>query len=295
MNSTTVRRIGLSIATAAALTGVAACGSSDDGGSGKGDKKDGIALSPIAALRTVQKTTDKANSAKVEGSTTMGAQMSMDMKGAMDWSDGVTGNVTADLTGGTTADQMRQFGKTTIDYRYLPDAYYADMGDKFASQSGGKHWIEYDYETLAEMGGAAGAALKDQMQNTTPNQSVKMLLASGDVKRVGQEDVRGVKATHYAGTVDVADFTGKNADLDERQLSELKQQFEQVGITTEKIDIWVNDDDLLVKKTEKADMKDGAFSQTVFYRDYGTKVSVQKPSASDTVSFKDLMNQRPRA
>ncbi|MEV8318854.1 hypothetical protein AB0Q95_32315 [Streptomyces sp. NPDC059900] len=292
MNSTTMRRAGLSIAVAAALTGVAACGSSG-GGEGKG--KGSVALSPIAALRSIESKTDDAESARVEGKTVMGTQMSMDMKGVMGWKDGVTGEVEATLTGGTAADQMEQLGQSTIEYRYLPDAYYANMGDKFASQSGGKHWIEYDYATLAEMGGAAGEAFKDQMQNTTPNQSVKMLLASGDVKRVGEETVRGTKTTHYAGKVDVADFTGKNTDLDAGQMAELEKQFKQAGMSTETIDIWVNGDDLLVKKTEKADMKTGSFSQTVYYSDYGTEVSAEKPPASDTMSFKDLMNQQPQA
>ncbi|WP_409059163.1 hypothetical protein [Streptomyces sp. SYP-A7185] len=294
MNSTTMRRAGLSIAVAAALTGVAACGSSGD--DAKGDGKDSVALSPVAALRSIEDKTGDADSAKVESKTVMGTKMSMDMKGTMAWSDGITGNVTATLTGGTQAEQMKQIGQSKIDYRYLKDGFYANMGDKFAAEAGGgKHWLEYDYDTLAEMSGAAGDAFKDQMQNTTPNQSVKMLLASGDVKRVGEETVRGTETTHYSGTVDVADLTGKSADLDAGQLAELKKQFKQAGLTTETVDIWVNDDDLLVKKTEKGETNDGGFSQTAYYSDYGTPVSVEKPPASDTVSFKDLMNQRPQA
>ncbi len=299
MNSTTMRRTGLSIAVAAALTGLAACGSGDSGGSsdkaGGGKDSGGIKLSPIAALRSVQKSTDQADTARIDGKTSMGSQVSMDMKGVMGWSDGITGNVTVTFTGGAQAQQMEQLGQTKIDYRYLKNGFYANMGDTFASQAGGgRHWLEYDYDTLAEMSGAAGEAFQDQMQNSTPNQSVKMLLASGDVKRVGEEEVRGTKATHYSGKVDLADFTAKSADLDEEQLSELKKQFEQAGMSTETIDIWVNDDDLLVKKIEKADTKNGAFEQTAYYSDYGTPLSVEKPPASDTVSFKELMNkQRP--
>ncbi|MFF8642389.1 hypothetical protein [Streptomyces sp. NPDC015345] len=300
MNSTTMRRTGLSIAVAAALTGLAACGSGDSGGSsdkaGGGQDEGGIKVSPIAALRTVQKSTDKADTARIDGTTSMGSQVSMDMKGVMGWSDGITGNVTVTFTGGAQAQQMEQLGQRKIDYRYLKNGFYAHMGDTFASQAGGgKHWLEYDYDTLAEMSGAAGEAFQDQMQKSTPNQSVKMLLASGDVKRVGEEEVRGTKATHYSGKVDVADFTAKNTDLDEEQLSELKKQFEQAGMSTETIDIWVDDDDLLVKKIEKADTKNGAFSQTAYYSDYGTPLSVEKPPASDTVSFKELMNKQPAA
>ncbi|MFE0099589.1 hypothetical protein [Streptomyces sp. NPDC059009] len=299
MNSTTtVRRAGLAIAIAAALTSVAACGSSD-GGSGKDEGSKGkgsVALSPIAALRGIAKTTDKADSAKVEGTTQMGSQSTMDMDGAMAWSDGITGDVTVTFTGGAQAEQMKALGQPKINYRYLKNGFYANMGDKFAAQAGGgKHWVEYDYDSLAKLSGAAGAAFKDQMQNTTPNQSVKMLLASGDVKRVGEETVRGTKATHYSGTVDVADFTGKSANLDGQQKSELKKQFDQMGMSTEQIDIWVNGDDLLVKKIEKGETKNGTFSQTAYYSDYGTPVSVAKPSSADTMNFKELMNQQPAA
>ncbi|RFU87686.1 hypothetical protein DY218_05325 [Streptomyces triticagri] len=303
MTNRTLRRTCISLTAVAALTGVAACGgSSDDGGSSAkggdkssskdGGKKEGGSFSPLAALRTVASTTDKAESSKIEGTTVMGSQMSMKMNGAMSWDDGVVGDMKVTFTGGQMAQQMEQLGGSSIDYRYLPDAYYANMGDKFAQQAGGKHWIKYDYATLAEMAGASGEYLKDQMENTTPNQSVKMLLASGDVKKVGDEKVRGVNATHYSGTVDVADLAGKSSDLDEKQLSALKKQLDQAGIKTEKVDIWVNDEDLLVKKVEKGEMKEGTFSSTVFYSDYGTEVKTTEPPAGDTMDFKELMEQQ---
>lgn len=299
MKSTSVRRVSLSIAVVAALTGVAACSGSDSGqGSGDDDKAVGKAatrVSPIAALRSVETTTDKADSAKVEATTTMGSMMSMEADGALGWADGLTGNLTITYTGGTMADTMRQMGSTSMEARYLPDAYYAKMGDQFAAQSGGKHWIKYAYGDLAELGGASGAYLKDQMQNTTPNQSVKLLLASGDVRKVGEETVRGVNTTHYSGTVDVADLAVRNSSLSEGQLADLKRQLEQAGITTETVDIWVDDDDLLVKKVEKGELATGSMSSTAYYSDYGVEVSAEEPPAADTADFKDLVGTQPSA
>ncbi|MFG2347202.1 hypothetical protein [Streptomyces phaeochromogenes] len=307
MKSTAVRRATVSIAMAAALTGVAACSGSDsDGGSGGssggssggGDKAAGKAktqANPIAALRSVEKSTDKADSAKVESTTTMGTIMSMEADGALGWSDGLTGTLTITYTGGTMADQMRQLGTTSMEARYLPDAYYAKMGDKFAEQSGGKHWIKYAYDDLADLAGGSGAYMKDQMQNTTPNQSVKLLLASGDVKKVGAEKVRGENTTHYSGTVDVADLAGESSNLTADQLADMKRQLEQAGVTTETIDIWVNDEDLLVKKVEKGELATGSMSSTAFYSDYGVKVSTEEPPAGDTADFKDLMQTQPAA
>ncbi|MFD9884984.1 hypothetical protein ACFWZT_26355 [Streptomyces alboflavus] len=297
MNSTTVRRLALAVAAAAALTGgVTACGSSDDSGDSdkaEGSGKGGLGVSPIAALRTIENTTDKADSAKVESETTMGSVMSMKAKGALGWADGLTGNMTITYTGGQMAETMRRAGTTSMEARYLPEAYYAKMGEQFAAQAGGKHWVKYAYDDLERIGGGSGAYMKDAMQNSTPHQSVKMLLASGDVKKVGEEKVRGVDTTHYSGTVNVAELAEQSSGLSESQLADMKKQLEQAGITTETIDIWVNDENLLVKKTERGQMKTGRLSATAYYSDYGTEVSAEEPPADDTADFKDLMNQQP--
>ncbi|MEU9915309.1 hypothetical protein [Streptomyces sp. NPDC051001] len=296
MKSTTMRRTALAIATATALTGLAACTSSgDSGSSGKDDKASGKGtsdLSPVAALRSAEKSTEAADSAKVESTTTVGTMMSMTADGALGWGDGITGTMTIEYTGGTMADTMRQLGSTSMEARYLPDAYYAKMGDKFAEQAGGRHWIRYDYDDLADLGGGSGAYLRDQMQNTTPNQSVKLLLASGDVKKVGAEKVRGQETTHYSGTVDVADLAGKNSSLSASQLADLKKQLEQAGVTTQQVDIWVDDQDLLVKKVEKGKMATGDLTQTAYYSDYGVKISAEEPAAGDTQDFKELLEKQ---
>ncbi len=297
MKSTTLRRAGLTIAAVTVLSAVTGCSSGGSGGSegskgSGGSGKDGAArFSPLAALRSAEKSTDAADSAKVESSTTMGSVMSMTADGALGWGDGLTGTLTITYTGGTMAETMRQTGSTSMEARYLPDAYYAKMGDAFAAQAGGKHWIKYAYDDLETLAGGSGAYLKDQMQNTTPNQSVKLLLASGDVRKVGEEKVRGQQTTHYSGTVDVADLASKNSNLSQKQLDDLKKQLDQAGVTTETVDSWVNDDDLLVKTVEKGETTAGAFTQTAYYSDYGTPVSAEEPPASDTADFAELVQQ----
>ncbi|MFI0166780.1 hypothetical protein [Streptomyces sp. NPDC017095] len=289
MNSTTMRRAALSIAVAAALTGLAACGTD----SGKdGDKAGGKAIhvSPIAALRSVEKSTDKADSAKVRSTTSVGDLMSMSADGALSWSDGLKGNLTITYTGGQMAELMKKAGTQSMETRYLPDAYYAHMSDAYARQTGGgTHWIRYAYEDLAKVGGASGSYMKDQLQTATPNQSVRMLLASGDVKKVGEETLSGVHAVHYSGTVNVADLAGKTSNLSADQLAALRKQLSQAGVTKDTIDIWINDQDLLVKKSEKAKTANGVMSNTTFYSDYGVKVTAQAPPAGDTKDFADML------
>ncbi|WP_306949782.1 hypothetical protein [Streptomyces sp. B4I13] len=307
MKCTSVRRAGLSIAAVILLAGATACsGSGSPGGSGgvsgsggpggSGEAGGGSPrLSPVAALRSAEKSTDGADSAKVESTTAMGSVMSMTAEGALGWKDGLTGTLTITYTGGTMADTMRQMGATSMEARYLPDAYYARMGDSFAGQAGGRHWIKYAYDDLEKLGGGSGAYLKDQLTNTTPNQSVKLLLASGDVREVGREKVRGRDTTHYSGTVEVADLAEKNSHLGRSQLEELKKTLEQAGVTTETVDIWVDDRDLLAKKVEKGETTAGAYSQTAFYSDYGTEVAAEAPPAGDTTDFRELVKQQEAA
>ncbi|MEU9672236.1 MULTISPECIES: hypothetical protein [Streptomyces] len=293
MRTSTARRMGTAVAAAAALTSMAACSGSDSaGGSGKG-KADAVAkASPVAALKQVQQKTGGAESAKVEGTTEMGSTMSMKQSGVIGWADGLSGAITVTYTGGTMGEALKKAGGDgSVEARYFKDEYYANAGAGMAANTGGKNWIRYSYKDLAELGGASGDVMQDQIQNSTPEEGVKALLASGDVKKVGQEDVRGVSATHYSGTVDVAELTAENSSLDAEQLAAFKEQLALAGVTTQTVDIWVDENDLLVKKTERAEMKTGTLNSTLFYSDYGTEVPSEKPEASDTVDFKELLKQ----
>ncbi|WP_318197320.1 hypothetical protein [Streptomyces sp. MCL20-2] len=293
MRTSTARRMGTALAAAAALTSMAACSGSDSAdGSGKGKGGAVAKASPVAALKQVQQKTGGAQSAKVEGTTEMGSTMSMEQSGAIGWADGLSGALTITYTGGTMGEALKKAGGDgLVEARYFKDEYYANMGAGMAANTGGKNWIRYSYKDLAELGGASGDVMKDQIQNSTPEQGVKALLASGDVRKVGQEDVRGVSATHYSGTIDVAELTAKNSELDAKQLAAFKEQLALAGVTTQTVDIWVDENDLLVKKTERGEMKTGTFNSTLFYSDYGTEVPSDRPEASDTVDFKELLKQ----
>ncbi|MFF0158730.1 hypothetical protein ACFYRY_14530 [Streptomyces sp. NPDC005263] len=267
----------IALAAATALTGLAACTSS-----GSPDEPEGGRTSSAshAALRLAERSTDRAESVRVRSTTVMGTQLSLKADGALDWDQGLTGTLTITYTGGTTAETMRTLGITSMEARYLPDAYYAHMGDAFARKAGGRHWIKYAYDHLADLGG--GATFGDQMRTTTPNQSIRLLLDSQDVREVGEEQVDGRATTHYSGTVVV----GEVAD------ARLREQLQQAGVTTETVDIWVDDRDLLVKKVDRGRTATGELTQTAHYGDYGVRVSTRRPPADDTQDFRNLLTQQ---
>ncbi|PPS82799.1 hypothetical protein [Streptomyces sp. MH60] len=280
MTGTTARRTAASIAVSAALACSTACtGAGGPGGSGESTGPAGSAAPSASAppssrppaltgpsadaLRAVERATGRAGSARVESTTVMGRELSLAAEGALGWDDGLTGTLTITYTGGTTAETMRRLGTTAMEARYLPDAYYARMGDEFAERLAGRHWIKYVYEDLEDLDGGAGAGFADQMRSTTPNQAVKLLLTAGDVRKVGEETTRGRRTTHWSGTVG--------------------------GSTEQTVDIWVDDRDLLVKKVERGRTKTGELTQTAYYSDYGVTVPAARPPAADTTDFKELL------
>ncbi|MFG3152966.1 hypothetical protein ACGF7W_13095 [Streptomyces sp. NPDC048219] len=255
MTSTTAHRTALSIAVTAVLACLTACipsGPTEDDPAPRAEP-----------LRAVERATGRAGSARVHSTTVIGDELSLDAAGALRWSDGLTGTLTLTYTGGTAADAMRRLGTTFMEARYLPEAYYAKMGDAFAARAGGRHWIKYLYADLEDHGDGAGAGLADRMRDTAPDEAVKLLLTSDDVHEVGEETTRGRRTTHWSGTVD--------------------------GDGARTVDLWVDAQDLLVKKTERGRTETGELSQTAYYSDYGVPVPVERPPAADTADFKELL------
>ena len=295
-----MRQARIAVAAAAvvlAATGLTACGGTSGGtGAEKGSEgKEGLspAEAVMADLKQASKSTEAKNSAKVSGEQTQGTpqgEMITKTSGALDWSEGgTTGEMTVTQTG-SAAKALPTSGKP-MPARYTKDAMYVNLGDEFASTAGkGKHWMKYDYDKLADQSGASGGFVKDQMQNNNPARAVELLLASGKVKKVGSENVKGRQADHYSGTVEVSEMARmQSKELSEKELDQLADQLKQQGFSTEKIDLWIDGDDLLVKKQERAEGKNGDLNMTHFYSDYGTEVTVEAPASSDTLPFEEAL------
>ncbi|MFD5077501.1 hypothetical protein [Streptomyces sp. NPDC058371] len=284
MISTVMRRAWLSLAVVGAVAGgLAACGPSGAPGGGAGTTDDArgaaAATRVTKALSGVREKTEKAGSARVDCTMSMGDTVATRSTGAIGWADGLSGTLTITYTGGSWAKTMRELGNVSTPARFVADAYYAKMSDKFAAVSGhGRHWIKYDYEASASF---------------TPAQSVELLLAAPDTREVGTATVRGVRTTHYSGTVDVARLGTSRPGLTDTELAELTQWLKQAGITKERVDIWVDARGLLVERSERGEVTGGTSVTTAYYKDYGTRVRIpEPPPAADTVDFADLVNTK---
>ncbi|AEW95923.1 putative lipoprotein [Streptantibioticus cattleyicolor NRRL 8057 = DSM 46488] len=274
------------VAVVAALATLTACGGGTKSAAGSGQSSTAtpapIGASAMDVLMKVADRMDRAHSVKVVGTIGQGAgSPGISSTGAFDWSDGMTGEV--DLVPGSPLAKLGMLG-----YRYTPDAMYTHYGSEFARHTGGRHWLKFDYATLAKVS-AQGAMVRQLLQNNNPVQSVKLLIAGGDVKKVGTESLYGVTATHYAGVVDADKLVGQQArGLDPKQLKLFKDNLAEAGVTSETIDLWVDSHDLPVKKREELDSAGGRMVSTVDYSDYGVAVDAQAPPASDTVDSSEL-------
>ncbi|MGW7443586.1 hypothetical protein [Kitasatospora sp. NPDC054795] len=231
-------------------------------------------VSPAVFLEQVTQKTGAAKSAKVDEVIQVG-EVVMKGQGAVSWADGLEADLTMDLSGSPMAKLLEPLtGGPKVHYLYAKDAMYMGLGGQLL-ESGSPKWVRY---SKADMAKASGGTT-DQLQSADPVQGVRTLIASGKVTEVGQETVNGKATTHYSGVLSAADvLKATSQGMTQAQVDKIKQNLDTAGITTDQIDVWVDADKLVVKRSEVADTKAGALNVTVSYSDYGTPVIASTPA-----------------
>jgi hypothetical protein len=100
----------------------------------------------------------------------------------------------------------------------------------------GKSWVKVD---LAAAGRSIGVDVNalSQSQAGDPSQTLAYLRgASGDVTRVGTEDVRGTQTTHYRAVLDL----NKAADQSPGAREAIKSAINALGSSKQPADVWVD-------------------------------------------------------
>ncbi|MFI1096169.1 hypothetical protein [Streptomyces sp. NPDC020917] len=301
-------RAAASAAAAAVLLSLAACGplgTSASSGSATVPPRSPAAApartstaQAVQALDLVQKQTDHLHSVSAEETLSIGDRISAKARVRLAWgSGGPLGTMTMTFTGGRQIQTLRSLGMSaTMEARYLPDGVYTHLSGAQVGAAGGKHWAKFTYAEMGMLAGDTPDFGKDFFQSNNPVRSVDLLLSAGDLREVGRETVRGVAATHYTGTLDVAALTSMRAPhLSASQLAAEKRALQAQGVTTETLDLWVSADHLPLKvhKTERTGK--GLETGTIYYTAFGVPVRVQAPPASDTMGVAGLRPQATRA
>ncbi|MCC9307962.1 hypothetical protein LN042_12805 [Kitasatospora sp. RB6PN24] len=283
----------MAAATVLAAAGLAACGgpktaSNASNASGTTSATSVPMVTVADAMSKSTKATSHYASVRMKLSENINAQgqdFSTTGSGAMSWKP-----MAMDMTMTVPQLAAQLGGDGSIHMLMNGTTIYENMGDAAAAKLGGKHWLKMDLTAL----GAAGQALADQMNNSSNNDpatQLKLFTSSPDIKRVGQETVDGVQATHYSGTVD---FT-KLAATQDSSIKSLLSQSAKLGITTMDVDLWVNDQSLPVRIHESTPpTATSRLGMTVDYSDYSTTpVTVTAPPAGDTQDLSDELKGAP--
>jgi len=156
----------------------------------------------------------------------------------------------------------------------------------------GASWIKMDLSDLgSEFGNVSGLT-----GQSDPSQSLGYLAGVLDAGEIGPDDVAGVPATHYRTTVDL-EKAAREVPHDARAALELSlEQFRtQFGTTSFPVDVWVGEEGYVLRQRMRFDMPESttvpggaAMLMVVDFSDFGAKVDIRPPNASDVTDFGDL-------
>ncbi|MFJ8309038.1 MULTISPECIES: hypothetical protein [unclassified Streptomyces] len=303
--SRSVKRAGVSLAAVAVLVaGAAGCQSGGDKQAADAPKKAAEQSSPKdarTALQAAYKKTSAAKSAKVTMKMSIpGAGVAgvgdLEMSGVQSW-DPAALDMT--MSGGAfkgtpgAPDQMHMI--------QLNGVSYTDMGAAAPKQLGGRHWMKMDLGALAKAAGGDAASAQQMTggaEKQDPAQQLALLTDSPNVKHLGTEQIDGAPAEHYKGTLTLDEMVASNqnlAGMPAQDRQKLIDSMKQAGIQGYDTELWLTKDGYPVQMNVGINSPQGKISMSAHYSDYGTKVAVNAPPASETFDFAELMKAAGKA
>lgn len=284
--SRTSFRVAGALLTGAVLCGTAACTASK-GTSADRSAPESFRAAPVAALQKAVNKGARLNSASYR------------LSGRVPGQGTIEGKVSFSLRPRVADMRMKASmgGKAhEFSVRLVGDSVYLGGGSDTAAERDGKHWIKFAMKGK----GAGGLGGMQQQADQDPAAQASLLPQSEDVKKVGAETVDGVRTTHYAGTVDVAELLRQQmpkSAMDAARRKKAIEQYGQLGVRKLRLDIWIGPDDRTVKFRERAQAAQGPLDLTIWFSDVNKPVTVQAPPASDTVDLEQKLKEggiRPR-
>jgi hypothetical protein len=239
----------------AVLLALAACGSGGGTAVSAGDGRRAMLAAPTATVA--------AGSAHLYVRTEAGNGVVLESSGALD----ITGSrawVETELPGGSRMDVL-QDGATV--YVRLP-AEARDAGIHTP-------WVSLDQARAGEaLTGLREAAPAD---GSSVADALAMLggVSEHGVRRVGREDVRGVRTTRYAADVDLRRAAEASSTIVDREAFD--RFVEQLGTTSAHVEAWLDDDGLVRRFSTRMPAANGIQVRTTMeLYDFG-KVDVRPP------------------
>jgi hypothetical protein len=192
--------------------------------SGGGGSSVDVAKDPTAALKAAGKRTADASSVKMTMSVGTGASRIMNGNGAFDF-DKKLGRFKLNTTLGLNFDLVLA-GENVF------------MKNP---QAGGKPWISLTGEGNSDPSNPVAGFVSQLRGQIDPRETLRNLdVLVKNVKLIGTGEVRGEKATHLRGRVDLSDASiAKTPESMHEQLQQAQQAFGKEGYD---VDVWLDGD-----------------------------------------------------
>ncbi|MEU5049290.1 LppX_LprAFG lipoprotein [Streptomyces sp. NPDC021096] len=239
-------------------------------GGDEGDKQD-----PVFELAAAAEKAAKQNSYKAKG-------LSKDHEGET--------SIEASYSEKPAASDLRGTGPKTADNPsgevrmvHIGDTLYVKSGEPV----GGKTWMKFQGGKLAEI--PKGDSLR------SAGLQAAVLTTSKNLKKAGDESVRGRKTTHYKGTVVLSDLAAYKGDLmTEKQRDAYVRTSKIDDVKSLEMDVWVDKEGLPAKTSESAKGSKGETITIMEYLEYGLEVKVQAPPSDEVASMADMLKSMPK-
>jgi hypothetical protein len=171
-------------------------------------------------------------------------------------------------------------------YMHLPAALTKQL-------PGGRPWLKLDLEKALRKQGVDLGSLQST-SNTDPTQVLDNLRGAGDVKRVGDEKVRGTPTTHYKATIDLRKAAEKAPAAQRDAARRSVEQLEKLaGTTTIPAEVWIDKQSRLRRMSIRQNVKGQPFAMTMDLYDFGAREAIKPPPASQTKDITDTAGKQP--
>lgn len=179
---------------------------------------------------------------------------------------------------------------STVDVIVLDNVLYVRFPALAQQVAPGKEWLKLDPGKLPKS--ATGGINLSQLGQVNPKQALSALQAAVKTEELGSESVRGVSATRYRATIDVARAV---AALPKAKRAEALKAVKQLGLTSIPVDAWVDGSGYLRRiaaaLTLEAQRAPVTMKISMDLFDFGKPVRIAAPPAAKVADATQLLTQ----
>ncbi|MFC6879891.1 MULTISPECIES: LppX_LprAFG lipoprotein [Actinomadura] len=280
-----IRRFAAATAVASGLA-LSLTGCLGDAGDKAGEAGKNIKLTAAAVLGKTAENTSRTDTFKADMSMRMteAGQGDVSMKGTMQY------RTKPDLAYSMNFSELKAAGQDTggMEQILVGRTMYMKMPmlAKLGGGAGRKPWMKVSLDELGQKSGMNMDQLLEQSRQMDPVQNTKLLTASKDARKVGEETVGGIKTTHYTGTYRMADGIAK---LPAEQQERARKTLSKAGMDSMAFDVWVDRQNLPRKMEMKSRSAQTPMTVTMTYREFGKPVQIAAPPADQVTDFSAML------